>query len=138
MLGAHCGATHPASPRAGTAVAVGTSGAGARVGSNILRGDYAGSDSCARCHADIFSAWRSSPMHLMTRLPAGAGIPAPFAAGGGQPAPTFRFKDDTARLLQRGGERYGDLTAAPDRAPPHRAPRGNRGQYPEGLAGGGG
>src|SRR4051794_28039477 len=135
MLGAHCGATHPASPRAGTAVAVGTSGAGARVGSNILRGDYAGSDSCARCHADIFSAWRSSPMHLMTRLPAGAGIHAPFAADGGQPAPTFRFKDDTARLVERDGERYVDLTSAQYGDHRYRITRVIGGRYREDFAG---
>jgi len=77
MLGAHCGATRPSSTgRPGAAT--GTAGAGSRVASNILRADYAGSDSCARCHADIYSAWRSSPMHLMTRLPAGAAIRAPF------------------------------------------------------------
>ena len=53
-------------------------GAGARIRSNILRGDYAGSDSCAGCHAEIHAAWRGSPMHLMTRVPAGAEIRAPF------------------------------------------------------------
>ena len=135
VLGAHCGATHPSSSRPGTAVAAGTSGAGARVGSNILRGDYAGSESCARCHADIFSAWRSSPMHLMTRLPAGAGIHAPFAADPGQAPPTFRFKDDTARLVERDGERYVDLTSAQYGDHRYRITRVIGGRYREDFAG---
>src|SRR4051812_29563468 len=97
-LGAHCGATHPSSVRAGAgagaSVAMGGSGA-ARVRSNILRDDYAGSASCAGCHAEIHAAWRGSPMHLMTRLPDTARIHAPFEGA------TFRFKDDTARLSER-------------------------------------
>ena len=45
-------------------------------------------------------------MHLMTRLPEGARIRAPFD---GQ---VFRFKDDAARLTQEDGARFVDLTSA--------------------------
>jgi len=135
VLGAHCGATHPSAPRPGTAVAAGKSGAGARVASNILRGDYAGSESCARCHADVFSAWRNSPMHLMTRLPAGAGIHAPFSADPGQSPPTFHFKEDTARLVERDGERYVDLTSAQYGDHRYRITRVIGGRYREDFAG---
>jgi len=93
----------------GAAVAAGTAGAGSRVVSNILRGDYAGSDSCARCHAEIHAAWRNSPMHLMTRVPTGAAVHAPFEAGA-----TLRFKEDTARLVERDGAGR----VAPQCAPP--------------------
>jgi hypothetical protein len=43
-----------------------------RVSSNIVRADYAGSQACASCHAQLFETWRRSPMHLMTREPATA------------------------------------------------------------------
>jgi hypothetical protein len=75
------------------------------VRSNILRADYAGSARCAGCHADITAAWRNAPMHLMTRLPAGAHIRAPFDGA------TFRFKDDTARLTEKDGVRFVELTS---------------------------
>ncbi len=39
----------------------------ARVTSNSVRGDYAGSEACRGCHAAIFDKWRDSPMHRMTR-----------------------------------------------------------------------
>ena len=86
-LGVRCSAAQPAPSLA-------RAGAGApderRVTSNILRADYAGSRLC-RCHADMFDAWRRSPMHNMTRDPAAAAIRAPFDGA------TFSFKDDTAR-----------------------------------------
>ena len=74
-------------------------------------------------------------MHLMTRLPAGAGIHAPFAADPGQPAPTFRFKDDTARLVERDGERYVDLTSAQYGDHRYRITRVIGGRYREDFAG---
>src|SRR5262245_9425449 len=48
------------------------------VTSNLLRADYAGSDACAGCHADIHSAWSRSPMHRMTRSLSSTEIAAPF------------------------------------------------------------
>ena len=74
-------------------------------------------------------------MHLMTRLPAGAGIHAPFAADPGQAAPTFRFKDDTARLVERDGERYVDLTSAQYGDHRYRITRVIGGRYREDFAG---
>src|SRR5438105_14881460 len=81
----------PAAPtgnsRAGASGASGAVVAG-EVRSNILRGDYAGSQACERCHAAIYRDWANSPMHQMTRLPLGARIQAPFDGV------EFRFKDD--------------------------------------------
>src|SRR5690349_19867215 len=68
------------------------SGGRGAVTSNILRGDYAGSQACASCHARIYQAWRASPMHEMTRLPEQARVRAPFDGA------EFRFKHDRARL----------------------------------------
>jgi len=134
-LGAHCGATQPAPSRSGGVVAAGAGG-GARVRSNILRGDYAGSDSCAGCHADIHAAWRGSPMHLMTRVPGGAGIHAPFGGGGVGDAPsTFRFKDDSARLVERDGARFVELTSAQYGDHRYRVTRVIGGRYREDFAG---
>ena len=133
-LGAQCGATHP-SP-SGTAVPGGGSGPRGRVASNILRADYAGSDSCAGCHADIYEAWRESPMRRMTRVPGGADIHAPFDAGGGAGAgATFRFKDDTARLVTRDGARYVELSSAQYGDHRYRVTRVIGGRYREDFAG---
>ena len=92
-----------ASACAGTAPSSrGPDAAAARVTSNLLRADYAGSRACAGCHADVYRAWWDSPMHRMTRLPAelDATRQKPFDAS------TFRFKDDSARLEERGGSRF--------------------------------
>ncbi len=101
----------------------------ARVRSNILRGDYAGSARCASCHAEITAAWQRSPMHLMTRLPEGAHIRAPFDGT------TFRFKDDTARLTEKDGERFVDLTSAGGGRHLYRVTRVIGGRYREDFAG---
>jgi predicted CXXCH cytochrome family protein len=92
-----CGSSRPNVPRAS---GVGAGASSTRVTSNVLRLDYAGSASCAGCHAEITAAWRSSPMHLMTRVPETAHIRAPFAGT------TWRFKDDRAELSQRGDARF--------------------------------
>ena len=135
-LGAHCGATGPAPSRSGGVVAATGAGAGAHIRSNILRGDYAGSDSCAGCHAEIHAAWRGSPMHLMTRVPAGVGIHAPFGGGNVGDAPsTFRFKDDTARLVERDGARFVELTSAQYGDHRYRVTRVIGGRYREDFAG---
>ena len=72
-LGARCGATHPS--------AVGGRGTAVGGGSDPAAGRASAATSCAattrarraapRCHAEIYAAWRGSPMHQMTRLPAG-------------------------------------------------------------------
>jgi predicted CXXCH cytochrome family protein len=98
-----CRAGGPAGARAAEAARP-APGTGPR--SNVLRGDYAGSESCASCHAAIYEAWRRSPMHNMTRLPADAAVRAPFDGG------TFRFKQDSAVLDARGGERFMRLSSS--------------------------
>ena len=51
---AACGsATKPAAPAQGDRKIV---------SSNVLRKDYAGSESCADCHAEIYKKWASSPI----------------------------------------------------------------------------
>ena len=114
MVAGGCGASRPA----GRAVAAGapTVAVPARVRSNILRADYAGSARCASCHAEITAAWQGSPMHLMTRLPEGARIRAPFDGT------TFRFKEDSAHLTEKDGARFVELDVAhrrPARLPCH-------------------
>ena len=75
------------------------------VSSNVLRGDYAGSEACARCHDDLVERWRRSPMHNMTRdLPA-AVVLAPFSGT------ALRFKDDRVDLEQRGDARFVRVTS---------------------------
>ena len=132
-MGAQCGATHPSPSRSGAAVGGGT-GSTRRVTSNILRADYAGSDSCAGCHADIHAAWRGSPMRLMTRVPGGASVRAPFESDNGA-ARTFHFKDDTARLVTHDGARYVELTSAQYGDHRYRVTRVIGGRYREDFAG---
>jgi predicted CXXCH cytochrome family protein len=136
-IGAHCGARRAAPSRSGADVAGAASSGALRMRSNILRGDYAGSDSCAHCHADIHAAWRASPMHLMTRVPAGEAvrIHTPFAAADGEPPATIRFKDDTARLYERDGARYVDLASAQYGDHRYRVTRVIGGRYREDFAG---
>jgi predicted CXXCH cytochrome family protein len=136
VLGAHCGATRPPSGSAVGVAGVAAAG-GARIRSNILRGDYAGSESCARCHADIYAAWRGSPMHLMTRLPDGEAVRVhtPFPGGDGAAPATFRFKDDTARLYERDGARFVDLASGQYGDHRYRVTRVIGGRYREDFAG---
>src|SRR4051794_34675363 len=93
-LGFACRAGHVASP-------TGALGAGERAPSNALRGDYAGSAACARCHGSVYSAWTRAPMHRMTRLADTAEIHAPFT----DPPTVFRFKEDSAAFRLAGGAR---------------------------------
>ncbi|HVZ87716.1 MAG TPA: cytochrome c3 family protein [Polyangia bacterium] len=101
----------------------------ARVRSNILRGDYAGSARCAGCHADVVAAWTGSPMHLMTRDPATARIQAPFDGT------TFHFKDDAARLTEKDGQRFVELTSPAGGDHLYRVTRVIGGRYREDFAG---
>ena len=75
------------------------------VSSNVLRADYAGSEACASCHADLSERWRRSPMHNMTREMPGAVVLAPFAG------PALRFKDDRVDLEQHGDARFVRVTS---------------------------
>jgi hypothetical protein len=70
------------------------------VRSNILRADYAGSESCRSCHKSLYDDWLGSPMRRMTRLPATAQIRAPFDGR------TWKFKGDEARFEQKGAVRF--------------------------------
>jgi predicted CXXCH cytochrome family protein len=70
------------------------------VSSNVLRSDYAGSRACETCHAEIYQAWLSSPMHRMTRIPEQTEVRAPFDGG------VFHFKDDALTMDRRGARRF--------------------------------
>jgi predicted CXXCH cytochrome family protein len=122
-----CGAARPVGPAAPQARAAGAEPA--RVRSNILRTDYAGSARCAGCHAEVVAAWRGSPMHLMTRQPAGAQVHAPFDGT------TFHFKDDTARLTEKDGARFVELTSPAGGDHVYRLTRLIGGRYREDFAG---
>jgi predicted CXXCH cytochrome family protein len=97
--------------------------------SNILREDYAGSESCAPCHPAIHEAWRRSPMHNMTRLPGGAHVRAPFEGG------EVQFKDDSARLESHEGERFMRLRSAQFGDHLYRVTKVIGGRYREDFAG---
>lgn len=121
-LAGACGATRPDLARApGTAPA--------RVGSNVLRGDYAGSEACSACHREIFEAWRRSPMHRMTRVPDTTDVRAPFDGR------VFRFKDDTARVTEQGGARFVELRSKAFGDHAYRVTRVIGGRYREDFAG---
>ena len=119
----------PSGAGTGAGVPRGADGATGRVTSNILRGDYAGSESCATCHAEVFAHWRGSPMHLMTRLPEGAAIRAPFDGA------AFRFKDDRAQLTQKDGARFVRLASTQFGNHLYRVTRVIGGRYREDFAG---
>jgi len=70
------------------------------VTSNVVRADYAGSESCKTCHQDLYDRWMKAPMHGMTRLPDGSVIRAPFDGT------IFRFKSDRVKLERYGERRY--------------------------------
>lgn len=69
------------------------------VTSNVLRGDYAGSEACADCHHEIYEKWAASPMRNMTRDARTAQIRAPFDGA------TLRLGGDTATMTTEGGAR---------------------------------
>ena len=69
------------------------------VSSNVARADYAGSEACADCHAQIYAAWRDSPMRNMTRDAATATIRAPFDGA------TLKVGGDTATMEMDGATR---------------------------------
>jgi predicted CXXCH cytochrome family protein len=76
-------------------------------------------------------------MHLMTRLPAGEAVRlhTPFGGADGSSPATFHFKDDTARLYERDGARYVDLTSAHYGDHRYRVTRVIGGRYREDFAG---
>jgi predicted CXXCH cytochrome family protein len=68
--------------------------------SNILRGDYVGSQACADCHAQLYARWASSPMRNMTRDVSSATIRAPFDGA------SLRVGPDTATMETEAGARF--------------------------------
>ena len=82
---------------------------GVVVTSNVLRADYAGSESCADCHAEIYKAWATSPMRNMTRDAATAQIRAPFDGA------ELRIGDSSATMRTVDGKRLVEVVT----------PRGN-------------
>jgi predicted CXXCH cytochrome family protein len=121
LAAAACSATRPE--------ASSTADPAPRVASNVLRADYAGSERCAPCHAEIFAAWRRSPMHRMTRVPETTDVRAPFDGR------VFRFKDDQARVTQRDGARFVTLSSKAFGDHTYRVTRVIGGRYREDFAG---
>jgi predicted CXXCH cytochrome family protein len=84
----------------------GTGGAASRpagpgpVASNVEARDYAGSQSCAPCHADLVRTFTASPMHRMTRMVTDTTTAAPFQGE------SLTLGDDRATLETRGGARF--------------------------------
>jgi len=103
LLMASCRAAQPESPSAARAARARHLG---EVRSNIARADYAGSASCAKCHAREYAAWLDSPMRRMTRDLHQTSIAAPFTGD------TFSFRDDAVHLEQVNGERFMRLRLA--------------------------
>jgi predicted CXXCH cytochrome family protein len=121
--GAACRATRPARDLA-------TPGPGpSRVASNVVRADYAGSARCEPCHREIHAAWARSPMHRMTRVPETTDVRAPFDGR------VFRFKDDTARVVEADGARFVQLASSTFGDHLYRVTRVIGGRYREDFAG---
>lgn len=78
------------------------------VTSNVLRGDYAGSEVCGDCHDEIYTAWRGSPMRRMTRDTALSAVKAPFDGS------VFHFKGDTLTTEMHGERKLMRLVTAED------------------------
>ncbi|MBX3231264.1 MAG: hypothetical protein KIT84_10005 [Labilithrix sp.] len=76
------------------------------VRSNVRFEDYAGTESCRRCHAAYVEKWLATPMHNMTRAARTAeGVQGPFDGT------VFKFREDTATLTSDGGERFVTLAS---------------------------
>jgi hypothetical protein len=130
--GQSAGAGPPArttAARAGDSQPANGAPAGAAVTSNILRADYVGSKVCEPCHSEIYAAWSGSPMHQMTRLPAGARIRAPFDGA------EFHFKNDRARFESEGGARFIRVASATAGTHVYRITKVIGGRYREDFAG---
>jgi predicted CXXCH cytochrome family protein len=99
------------------------------VTSNVLRRDYVGSTECSYCHADIYEAWRRSPMHRMTRDAAGDASRAPFDGA------VFNFKGGRAVMETRGDRRFVHLHPTLGDPALYRITRVIGGRYREDFAG---
>jgi len=67
---------------------------------NVEAADYAGSEACARCHADVAHGFAASPMHRMTRNIHETTVSAPFQGE------SLVLGDDRATLETKGGARF--------------------------------
>ncbi len=99
------------------------------VRSNITRTDYAGSKACESCHAEIYATWMRAPMHNMTRLPASVAAGAPFDGR------TFHFKNDSATLETKNGERFMRVDSQKEGSSTYRVTKVIGGHYREDFAG---
>jgi predicted CXXCH cytochrome family protein len=93
--------TAPPRPAVGSRPLEAGTAARASRASNVLRSDYAGSASCAPCHAKLYEKFASSPMHNMTRLD--DAIRAPFDGA------KFNFKHESATAFTVDGRPYVQL-----------------------------
>ncbi len=138
---AACGAGRIATPGGSSAAALpggNPRGSGSAAGdgptsgyvtSNVLRGDYAGSESCQPCHADIYRAWRDSPMRRMTRTAETAEVKSPFDGK------TFVFKDDSVTLTSDQKSRFVAISSRTFGDHVYRVTRVIGGRYREDFAG---
>ena len=92
LIAAACGASKTSQAR--------QTPSGGVIASNMLRGDYAGSQACAECHRDLYEQWAASPMRNMTRDAATAKLRAPFAGE------TLRVGAETATMTTEGKAHY--------------------------------
>ncbi|MCE9573388.1 MAG: hypothetical protein K8W52_09540 [Deltaproteobacteria bacterium] len=106
-----------------------TAEAPAIVTSNIARADYAGSAQCGACHAAIVEAWRTSPMHTMTRTIGTAQIRAPFDGT------VFPLGDDHVTVESRDGARFMHIASGHDGDRLYRVTRVIGGHYREDFVG---
>src|SRR5690606_18038655 len=100
-----------------------------KVSSNILRADYAGSDACSGCHAEIFEEWSRSPMHRMTRPAKEGQAKAPFAGE------RFEFKGDVGQFVTSFGTRFVSFTFQDGTSSRYRVTRVIGGRYREDFVG---
>jgi predicted CXXCH cytochrome family protein len=100
-----------------------------KIRSNILRADYAGSNACSGCHAEIFEEWSRSPMHRMTRPATAVAVRAPFAGE------TFEFKGDVAQMVTSTGKRFVSLSFSDGADARYRVTRVIGGRYREDFVG---
>jgi predicted CXXCH cytochrome family protein len=75
------------------------------VKSNVRFADYAGTKTCARCHAPYVETWMRSPMHNMTREVKLADVKGPFDGT------VFRLREDAVRLEAAGADRFMTITS---------------------------
>ena len=123
------GCAAPRAPKSNAAAAAKVTAAPpAIVTSNILRRDYAGSQACAACHADVYDKFMAAPMHNMTRLPT-ATTPMPAFVG------TFKFKDDAVRFETSGDDRLMHIDAQGQPPRTFKVTRVIGGHYREDFAG---